>query len=338
MSTFASHLETWDEGEATHRLRLDVLSGLSAGEKELPCKYFYDEAGSELFERICQLPEYYPTRTEIGILAESAGEMAELLGRDCLLIEYGSGSSCKTRLLLDRLSQPAGYIPIDIARTQLQASAQALRERYSDLEVRPLCADFTRPLGVPAVQRPVRRRVVYFPGSTVGNLRPGEAVELLRRTAQLCGRGGGLLIGVDLKKEPRIITEAYNDSLGVTAAFNLNVLQRIQRELGADFEIEQFWHHAFYNPRESRIEMHLISRRDQRVRIAEREFCIMEGESIRTEYSYKYARRDLRNLAEASGFSVESEWTDKRDFFAVQYWAVDQHGADVGRDINGWRN
>jgi dimethylhistidine N-methyltransferase len=316
-------------------LAADVLRGLSAGEKNLPCKYFYDEAGSELFERICQLPEYYPTRTEIGILERSAGEMADVLGRGCLLIEYGSGSSCKTRLLLDRLAEPAGYVPVDIAGTQLQASAAALGERYPHLEIRPLCADFTCPLQVPWMERPVGRRVVYFPGSTIGNLVPAEAIELLQRTAQLCGHGGGLLLGADLKKEPWVLTQAYNDSQGVTAAFNFNLLLRINRELRTQFDVGHFWHHAFYNPRESRIEMHLVSREDQRVEVLGQDCCFAEGESIRTEYSYKYAPRDLQNLAEASGFRVEREWSDERGYFAVQYWAVNDGAADRPSN-NGW--
>ena len=311
---------------ATDEFRADVLHGLSAGEKELSCKYFYDEAGSELFEQICQLPEYYPTRIELGILEQHAQAMADRLGCGCLLVEYGSGSSRKTRLLLDHLAAPAGYVPVDIARTQLNSSASALAVRYPTLEIRPLCADFTRQMQLPVVQMPVQRRVVYFPGSTIGNLHPGQAIELLRRTAHLCGRGGGLLLGVDLKKEPQVLTQAYNDASGVTAAFNLNMLLRINRELGAGFRPERFWHHAFYNPAESRIEMHLVSCEDQLVPIGGVSFFFAEGEPIRTEHSYKYNLRDLRSLASSSGFSVNQVWTDDRNYFSVQYWTVRDGG------------
>ena len=235
--------------------RADVLRGLSAPHKELPCKYFYDERGSRLFERICTLPEYYPTRTELAILGRDGREMAERLGPHSLLVEFGSGSSVKTRALLDRLETPAAYIPVDISREQLLASARALIRDYPDLEVRPVCADFTLPFEIPAVSRPACKRVVFFPGSTIGNFPPDKARQLLTRAARLCGTNGGMLLGADLKKDPQLLHAAYNDSQGVTAAFNLNLLVRINRELGADFRVEQFWHHALYNPIEGRIEI-----------------------------------------------------------------------------------
>ena len=302
------------------QFRSDVIRGLSASEKELPCKYLYDDAGSRLFEDICNVPEYYPTRTELGILHQYAQEMASALGPRCLLIEYGSGSSCKTRLLIDHLIDPAGYVPVDIAGRQLEESSQALGRDYPWLTIRPLCADFTRALNVPA--EPARRRVVYFPGSTIGNLAPAEATALLRRTARLCGEGGGLLLGVDLKKAPRLITEAYNDSQGVTAAFNTNLLLRMNRELGTDFHADRFWHHAFYNPAESRMEMHLVSQQDQQVALDGHCFFFAQGESIRTEYSYKYSDHNLQVLAAASGFDVQEAWTDEHSFFTVQLWSA----------------
>ena len=315
--------------------RTDVLRGLRAREKQLPCKYFYDAAGSQLFDQICDLPEYYPSRTELGILSQHAPAMAAMLGKGCLLLEYGSGSSTKTRALLDHMPLPAVYVPIDIAHDQLRSSSAALAQEYPAIEIHPLCGDFTRDIALPIPQTPIKRRVVYFPGSTIGNLLSHEAIGLLRRSARLCGARGGLLLGVDLKKDPGTLTAAYNDAAGLTAAFNTNLLARINRELGADFHLDRFWHHAFYNPAESRIEMHLVSDQDQAVRIAGQSIFIAEGESIRTEYSYKYSLRDLAALAAASGFRVERIWCDDRNYFTVQYWTAsgspDPHRTD-GRD------
>ncbi len=310
---------------ATSRLaefRADVLRGLSAPARELPCKYFYDEAGSGLFERITELEEYYLTRTELAIMRQHAADMAGLLGPRCLLIEYGSGSSTKTRLLLDRLREPAGYVPIDVSAEPLRRAAGAIAAAYPHVEVLPLCADFTRPPELPVPRRQPARRVVYFPGSTIGNFTPDEAVALLRRTAALCGRGGGLLLGADLVKDARVLEAAYNDRLGVTAAFNLNLLVRINRELGADCAIDQFAHRAVYNADASRIEMYLVSRRAQRVHVGGAEFAFAAGEAIRTEYSYKYRLRDLQEIAAAAGFEVERFWTDEREYFSVHYLTV----------------
>jgi L-histidine N-alpha-methyltransferase len=302
--------------------RADVLRGLGAAAKELPCKYFYDEAGSALFERITELEEYYPTRTELTIMRRNVAEMAGLLSPRCLLVEYGSGSSTKTRLLLDRLLDPSGYVPIDVSGEHLLRSARAIADDYPALEVLPLCADFTRPVELPVPRLRPARRVIYFPGSTIGNFTHEESAVLLRQTATLCGRGGGLLLGADLRKDRRVLEDAYNDRLGVTAAFNLNLLARINRELGADFALDQFRHRAFYNAADGRIEMHLVSCRDQRVRVGDAEFAITAGESIRTEYSYKYQLRDLHDLATAAGFEVERFWTDEREYFSVHYLTV----------------
>ena len=307
---------------ATEKFRAEVMHGLRASVKELPCKYFYDEAGSELFEQITQLEEYYPTRTEQAIMDRHASEMADLLGRRCLLIEYGSGSSAKTRRLLNRLPHLAGYVPIDVSGEFLRRSAQALAEEYPRIEVLPLCADFTRPLEMPVPREPAARRVVYFPGSTIGNFTPAESIVLLRRTARLCGPGGGMLLGVDLRKDPHVLEAAYNDVSGVTAAFNRNLLVRINRELGGDFAVEQFDHRAFYNAVEGRIEMHLVSRRDQHVHLGDAVFAFVAGESIRTEYSYKYSIRNIRDMTEAAGFSWERAWMDEREYFSVNYLTV----------------
>ncbi len=301
------------------QFRADVLRGLQGHPKELPCKYFYDETGSRLFDRITELPEYYLTRTELAIMRRSAREMAACLGPGCLLLEYGSGSSVKTPWLLEQLTGPAAYVPIDISEQHLRRSAADLAARFPRLEVVPVCADFTRPVPLPRLRGRYRRRAVYFPGSTIGNFTPEEAIQLLRRTAALVGPGGALLLGADLKKDPRVIDAAYNDSQGVTAAFNRNLLVRINRELGADFPVEQFWHDAFYHPGKGRVEMHLVSQCDQCVALGADRIAFAEGESIRTEYSYKYSPADLRALAAASGFEVRQVWSDAERYFTVQY-------------------
>ncbi len=302
--------------------RADVLHGLAAEQKELPCKYFYDQAGAQLFERICSLPEYYLTRTELAILRRYRGEMAELLGERCLLIEFGSGSITKTRMLLDHLAKPSAYVPVDISREQLLSAACLLARDYPGLEVCPVCADFTRPLVLPANGAGPCRRAVYFPGSTIGNFIPDRARLLLNQAARLCGPGGAMLLGADLKKDPRLLHAAYNDSQGVTAAFNLNLLVRINRELKADFQVENFWHHAFYNPCPGRVEMHLVSRLKQSVEVAGREFSFAEGESICTEYSHKYSIDDVASLAQTAGFELQEFWSDELKYFGVFYLTV----------------
>jgi L-histidine N-alpha-methyltransferase len=304
------------------RFRADVLRGLRAAVKTLPCKYFYDEAGSELFEQITELEEYYPTRTELAIMHEHAAEMAELLGKGCLLIEYGSGSSTKTRLLLDHLTEAAAYVPIDVSGQHLHRAVQGLAADYPGVEMLPVCGDFTRPLRLPAASAPPSRRVVYFPGSTIGNFLQDEAVALLRTTALLCGAGGGLLLGADLRKDRLVIEAAYNDQRGVTARFNRNLLVRINRELGADFDVEQFAHRAFYHAAASRIEMHLVSRCDQCVHVGGETFFFRRGESICTEYSHKYSLASLRLLAETSGWELRRTWLDHRHYFSVNYLTV----------------
>jgi dimethylhistidine N-methyltransferase len=301
--------------------RADVLRGLSAPVKRLPCKYFYDESGSALFELIAGLEEYYPTRTELAIMQTHAAEMAALLGRRCLLIEYGSGSSTKTRLLLDHLRDPAGYVPIDVSEEHLRRSSRALAREYPQLEVLPLSADFTRPLLLPVPRKFAARRVIYFPGSTIGNATPDEAVALLRQTADLCGCAGGLVLGADLRKDPCVLEAAYNDRQGVTALFNRNILVRINRELGGDFRIDQFAHRAFYNTAEGRIEMHLVSQCDQRVHVGDAEFLVATNESILTEYSHKYTLESLHDLAFAAGFTVRRIWVDQAAYFSVLYLA-----------------
>jgi dimethylhistidine N-methyltransferase len=299
----------------------DVLRGLSQAHKHLPCKYFYDEEGSRLFDRICELPEYYPTRTEAAILRRHGREIAELLGPRCALIEYGSGSSLKTRLLLDQVPRAAAYVPVDISGEHLARSARALEARYPGLRVLPVCADFTRPLALPPLP-PHDRRAVYFSGSTIGNFGPPEAVGLLAGIARLAGPGGGLLIGVDLKKDVRVLEAAYNDAAGVTAAFNLNLLARINRELGADFDLGRFRHRARYNAREGRIEMYLFSLVRQVVRVGPVAFSFEAGEAVCTEHSYKYDLEGFAQLAGAAGLEVAGVWMDEGRLFSVQYLTV----------------
>jgi dimethylhistidine N-methyltransferase len=315
---FTAELELRDFGPARERLLADAVAGLLAPRKWLPCKYFYDERGSELFERICGLDEYYPTRTELGILRARASAMATTLGPECLLIEYGSGSSVKTRLLLDRLEAPAAYVPVDISREHLLRAASALSARHPDLPVLPVCADFTRPFELPPLPRAPRRRAAYFPGSTIGNFAPAEARKFLTQVAELCGPGGALLIGVDLKKPREVLVRAYDDALGVTAEFNLNLLRRLNAELGADFALDAFAHRALWNEVEGRIEMHLVSRRRQEVRLGGHRLRFAAGETIHTESSYKYDLPGFAALARSAGFEVERVWIDGAALFSVQ--------------------
>jgi dimethylhistidine N-methyltransferase len=312
-------LRLYDFAPKLGNFRGEVVEGLRKPQKELPSKFFYDAIGSRLFDQITELEEYYPTRTELGIMREHAGEMAALLGPECLLIEYGSGSSTKTPLLLNELRNPAGYVPIDISKEHLLRSATALAAAYPDLEVLPVCADYTAHFELPMPARPVARRVVYYPGSTIGNFDREPARQFLRHIAEVCGPGGGLLIGVDLRKDPVTLHYAYNDYRGITAAFNLNLLTRINRELGADFRLDQFRHYAFYNPAQGRVEMHLVSLADQTVHVGSAAFPFATGESIWTESSYKYRLDEFAQMAATAGFAVERVWMDSPELFSVQY-------------------
>ncbi|MDN3516304.1 L-histidine N(alpha)-methyltransferase [Aquisalimonas lutea] len=297
----------------------DVVAGLSAPVKQIPPKYFYDDAGSELFDRICELPEYYVTRTETAILRDYARDIGDALGARVMLIEPGSGSSAKVHLLLDVLEDPVAYVPVEISREHMLASLAPLRERYPGLEILPVAADFTAGFTVPESTREPARRVVFFPGSTIGNFRPDDALTLLSRFAAVAGPGGGLLLGADLRKSPAVLEPAYDDSAGVTAAFNRNVLTRINRELGGDFDPGAFRHRALWNEPESRVEMHLVSLRDQRVHVGGTAFDFRAGEPIVTEYSHKYTLAGMADLAQQAGFRVEQVWTDEQEWFSVQY-------------------
>jgi dimethylhistidine N-methyltransferase len=316
-----SPLGLYDFEPQRKTFRDEVLQGLQDARKELPSKYFYDDVGSQLFEQICELDEYYLTRTELAIMQAHIQEMAALLGPQCLLIEYGSGSSTKVCMLLDALQGPAGYVPIDIAKEQLLRSVAALTQAYPELEVLPVCADYTSDFELPVPSKPVLRRVAYFPGSTIGNFDREPARRFLGQIAKACA-GGGLLIGVDLKKDFNILHRAYNDSQGVTAQFNKHLLVRINKELDANFQLNQFGHYAFYNPGQSRVEMHLVSLKNQTVHIGETEISFKLGESIWTESSYKYTLEEFAQFAATAGFTVERVWTDPRQLFSVQYLRV----------------
>lgn len=296
----------------------DAVTGLSLPRKALNPKYFYDDRGCELFEAICDLPEYYPTRTEIAIMHASASEMARCLGPDCVLIEFGSGSGRKTPLLLAELA-PVRYVPIDIAGTPLRASAAHIGRMFPNLDVAAVCADYTRPLDLPLESGQRARRVIYFPGSTIGNFSLCETRQFLGRARSLAGPGGAMLVGVDLKKDPEVLRAAYDDSRGVTAAFNLNLLARINRELGADFDLSAFRHRAFYNADEGRVEMHLESLARQSVLFGGRSFSFEAEETIHTESSHKYSVEEFHSLARDSGFVPERCWVDPQQLFAVHY-------------------
>lgn len=295
--------------------RREVVAGLSLPQKNLPPKYFYDEAGSRLFERICRLREYYPTRTELAITRSNLAHIARFAGRNCALLEYGSGESLKTRLLL-RALKPSVYIPVDIAEDALERAVRSLKRDFPDLRIAPVVGDFSAPLDLPSLKGR-GRPVVYFPGSTIGNLTPDQAHAFLAMTRGQAGPDGAMLIGVDLKKDAAVLHAAYNDAKGVTAAFNLNVLARINRELGANFDLKCFAHYAFYDPALGRIEMHLVSLARQAVRLGRYRFTFSIGESIHTENSYKYSIDEFRALAERAGWRGTKVWSDSRSLFSV---------------------
>lgn len=302
-------------------LRAEAVAGLESSPKSLPCKYFYDALGARLFEAITELSEYYPTRTELAILDEHVQDMAEVIGRHATMIEFGSGVGLKTRRLLDALIEPTGAVLIDISREALTASTKLLGERYADMEIIGVCADYTQALRLPRPHRPSARTVAFFPGSTVGNFTHDEASRFLARVAQLVGPGGGLLIGIDRRKDPSIIEAAYNDSIGVTAAFNLNILSRLNR-LGADFDLSQFRHHAPYLVDEGRVEMRLVSTCDQTARLGDRDHRFARGEYIVTEHSHKYGLDQFEELAAPSGFEFTRAWSDPDEWFTVCFLEV----------------
>ena len=297
----------------------DLIAGLRVLPKRAPCKYFYDSEGSRLFEEICRLPEYYQTRTELALLDAHAGEIAALMGRRVELVEFGAGELRKVRLLLDALDTPYAYTPIDISGDYLTEVGRGLAAHYPALKLRPIVADFTETISIPRHEFGAHR-AGFFPGSTIGNFEPYEAIRLMRAMAGVL-HGGGLLIGVDLVKDPAILHAAYNDSAGVTAAFNKNLLARANRELDASFDINGFDHYAAYDPIRARIEMYLISRRAQEARVAGETFSFAQGEAIHTENSHKYTRESFAALARSAGLAARKAWSDPKDWFAL-FWLV----------------
>ena len=295
----------------------DVLAGLALPQKSIPPKYFYDEQGCRLFEAICELPEYYLTRTETAILRGNIVEITQFIGPEAQLIEFGSGVQAKTRILIQAL-QTQLYVPIDIAIDTLRASSSELARRFPFLNIVGICADHTRPIALPEfVGVPIRRKTVFFPGSTIGNFTPAEALVFLRQARKMAGAGGVLLIGVDLKKDKATLDAAYADGRGVTEQFNLNLLHRINRELAADFQVKRFRHKAFYDPILGRVEMHLESQYSQFVHVAGRRFDFAPGETIHTEISCKYSIAEFQELGKRAGFTPEKVWTDPQQLFSV---------------------
>ena len=300
----------------------DAIAGLSRNPRTLPCKYFYDARGSALFQKISELPEYYLTRAELQILDYYSDDIAKALGPGIELIGLGTGAGTKTRILLEKLEAPTAYIPVDISKKQLERSTAVFRKIFPKLEIMPVCADYLGPIQLPSPAHHPTRKIVYFPGSTIGNFEPDAAGEFLERIAAYCESGGGLLIGADLQKDRHILESAYNDSAGVTAQFNLNLLTRANRELGADFDLEQWRHYAVYNSLEHRIEIYLISEIDQTARIQNDEFDFHAGEKITTEYSYKYTKESFIELARSAGFDFAQMWTDNAHLFGVFYFVA----------------
>lgn len=308
-----------NNSEAARRQMLrEVKDGLKQSQKQLPSKYFYDKRGSELFEQITRLDEYYLTRTEKKILRNNIDEIAGCIGENSVVIELGSGSSQKTRMLLDHLPDLSAYVPVDISEKYLGTVVRQLRKEYPGLLIKPVCADYTKAFDLPEIDRPFEYYVVFYPGSTIGNFRPEEARRFLKSIARFLVTGGGMLIGVDLKKDKDILERAYNDKEGITAAFNKNMLIRLNRELGSDFKVDAFRHQAIYNQKKGRIEMHLVSEVNQQIHLNGEALILKKGESIHTENSYKYSLEEFRELV-SPWFDVAKVWTDEDQLFSIQY-------------------
>lgn len=317
-----------DDRQPGEGLLADTLSGLSKSPKRLPSKYFYDARGSVLFERICEQPEYYPTRVELAIMRDHVGAIAAALGPNVRLVEYGSGSGLKTRMLLQQLESPVAYVPVEISRDALADSVASLGREFPEIEMLPVCADFTLPIKLPRAARAPRQTVVYFPGSTLGNFAPDDALRLLRQMHDEAGQGGGVLdggvlIGIDLVKDKAALEAAYNDAAGVTAEFTLNLLMRMNCELAADFDVAGFRHRARWHPLAERIETHIVSRREQDVHVDGRTFHFANGEAMLVEYSCKYTLEGFARFAARAGLRVADVWTDPRRKFSVQWLVCD---------------
>ena len=297
----------------------EIVDGLSADQKQISPKYFYDERGSQLFDEITRLPEYYLTNTELGIMRDNIDEIVAMVGKQSSLIEFGSGSSLKTRVLLEHLSELAAYVPVDISEEHLRVSADEIRREFPHVDILPVVADFTRQFDLPTPMVMPIRNVVYFPGSTIGNFEHDMAIELLHVMYHEAGKNGALMIGVDLQKDRQTIENAYNDSAGVTAKFNLNMLQHLNRDYGANFDVDEFTHSASYDADKGRVVIKLVSQADQVFEVADTVFDIADGEAILTEYSHKYTLDGFATMANAVGFNVEKVWTDANQLFSVQF-------------------
>ncbi len=308
-----------DFGPENEEFLSDVCAALKESPRRLPSQYLYDERGSELFDEICELDEYYLTRAELEILRRAGEEICATLGPACALIEFGSGSSLKTRVLLDRLHDAVAYVPVDISRDHLQTTARSLVERYPDLEILPVCADYTRAFDLPDWAISPRRCVTYFSGSTIGNMNLKDSIDMLRQLGQVSGDEGGILVGVDLHKDSETLVAAYDDRRGVTAAFELNLLERMNRELGADFDMRAWSYEAEYDTERQRIEMYVRSAVNQCVEIGSKQFCFEAGERILTEVSQKFTLASFSALSEAAGLQVSKVWTDTADQFSLHY-------------------
>ena len=322
MKRSLAEIELLDLEPKTVNFLKEILMGLSKSQKTIHPKYLYDKKGSEIFEMICNLPEYYPTSAERSILQLHGKEIARLIGRDALIIEPGAGSCEKTRILLHFLNKPSGYVPIEISREILLRMTMELSDEFTDLRLFPVCADFTQDIDLPLTVESQRgNKVIFFPGSTIGNLHPFEATIFLKKLSKLVGTNGELLIGVDLKKDPSILESAYNDSSGVTASFNLNLLTRLNREADANFQLNNFQHEAIYNQKLGRVEMHLRSKIPQLVRVNQTIFRFREGETIHTECSYKYTVEEFCEFAAKARFVIKKFWLDEKNQFAVYYFS-----------------
>lgn len=308
-----------DRRPPTSELLEVAQRGLSIKPKRLPSWLFYDERGSALFDEICEQPEYYLTRCEIALMDEHAQSIADTLGSDVRLVEYGSGNARKTGMLLQHLHAPVAYVPVELSAEMLRRSVERLAAAFPRLPLQPLCTDFSKSLRLPISPRAPRRTVVYFPGSTIGNFEHREAAVLLRKMRNEMGDAGGILIGVDLQKDSAVIEAAYNDRAGITARFTLNMLDRLNREIGSNFELSAFAHRAHYNPMAGRIETHIVSRRAQHVNVGRMNVAFRADEAIQVEYSCKYSLEDFAALAARAGLAVRRVWTDPEQMFSVQY-------------------
>jgi dimethylhistidine N-methyltransferase len=296
----------------------EIIYGIKNPQKYLPSKLFYDEKGSKLFDRICELEEYYITRTEISIIEKNIDEITELINKNTLFIEFGSGSSLKTSIILENIDDTAGYIPIDISEEHLNNSVDKLRSDFPGLNIYPIAADFTNPIQFPDIFKNVSKRILFFPGSSIGNFTIEESKKFMEIAAFNCGSEGGLLIGVDMYKEKEILEAAYNDSKGVTAEFNLNILERINNEFGSDFNLDNFYHRAIFNEEKSRIEMYLVSTSDHTVKLDGTTVDFKANETILTEYSHKYTLENFKSIVN-DYFEIDKIWTDQKKFFSLLY-------------------